>query len=58
MGSIPAQPAEEMGGERWDARRAAQSRAFWRDLLSICGLLSQTNVWSEYGRSYSIYPKV
>jgi hypothetical protein len=30
MGSFTAQPAEEMRGERWDARRAAQSRAFYR----------------------------
>jgi len=29
MGSITAQPAEEMRGERWDARRAAQSRSFY-----------------------------
>jgi hypothetical protein len=29
MGSITAQPAEEMRGERWDTRRAAQSRAFY-----------------------------
>jgi hypothetical protein len=29
MGSITAQPAEEMRGERWDARLAAQSRAFY-----------------------------
>jgi hypothetical protein len=29
MGSITAHPAEEMCGERWDARRAAQSRTFY-----------------------------
>jgi hypothetical protein len=28
-GSITAKPAEEMRGERWDPRRAAQSRAFY-----------------------------
>ena len=29
MGSFTAQPAQEMRGERWDARRAARSRAFY-----------------------------
>jgi hypothetical protein len=29
MGSFTAQPAEEMRSERWDAGRAAQSRAFY-----------------------------
>ena len=29
MGSFTAQPAEEVRGERWDARRAARSRAFY-----------------------------
>jgi hypothetical protein len=29
IGSIPARPAEGMRGEAWDARGAAQSRAFY-----------------------------
>jgi hypothetical protein len=28
MGSITAQPAEEMRGERWDARRSASHELF------------------------------
>ncbi len=35
MGSITAQPAEEMRGERWDALRAVQSRDFY-SLVTAC----------------------
>jgi hypothetical protein len=85
MGSITAQPAKEKRGERWNARRAAQSRAFypfvtacrafkvradildrvdmfivilWRTRSLYLLTCTLTNVWSEYGRSYSICPKV
>ena len=50
MGSITAQPAEEMRGERWDALAAR--------LVVSLRTPSLTNVWSEYGRGYSICPKV
>jgi hypothetical protein len=44
MGSITAQPADDMRGERWDARRAAQSRAFYPFVIdcraSKLGLIS------------------
>jgi hypothetical protein len=49
MGSITAQPAEEIRCERLDARRTAR--------YSNRGL-PLTNDWSEHGRNYSICPKV
>jgi hypothetical protein len=48
MGSITAQPAEEIGGERWDARRAAQSRAFlWRDFANSLSNQCLERIWAK-----------
>jgi hypothetical protein len=51
MGSITAQPAEEMRGERWDARRAAQSRAFY-PFVTACRLEGRSRYprlkWNDY----------
>ena len=45
MGSITAQPAEEMRGEHWDVARG-RSRAFY-SFVTACGLEG----WSRYPRS-------
>jgi len=48
MGSITAHPAEEMRGEPWDARRAAQSRAFYL-FVTAAGLKIGAGIPDQYG---------
>jgi hypothetical protein len=80
--AVNAEGADATRGERWDARRATQSRAFYSFVIAcgaftvradiphedrMIGVISSradcltadlTDVWSEYGRNYSICPKV
>jgi hypothetical protein len=44
LGNITAQPAEEMSGERWDARCAARSRAFFITSLLPAELQSWADI--------------
>jgi hypothetical protein len=46
VGSFTAQPAEEMRGARWDAQRAAESRAFYT-FVTACSLEG----WNRYPNS-------